>query len=177
VASLKKGKIVLGIITNQPTLLKEVEELLKPEWGEIELKSEMMNFDFTDYYEKEFGKGLLRLWESFERIVEEDRLVDLKMLTNDLERQFLKDGKRRINLDPGILTLSKYILATKKDYSHRIYIRNGIYAEVTLIYKNKSFHPLEWTYPDYRKPEAIEFFNKVRELLKLQLKRGSRLLL
>lgn len=169
-ASLKRGKIVLGVITNQLSLLKEVEKLLKPEWGEIELKSELMNFNFTDYYEKEFGKGLLRLWESFERIIEEDELVNLKLLTNKLEKRFLKDGKRKINLDPGILTLSKYLLATTKDYSHRIYIRDGIYAEVTLIYKNRSFQPLGWTYPDYKKTEAIGFFNKVRALLKLQLR-------
>lgn len=165
-ASPQRGKIILGIITREIQLLKEVEELLEEEWGAIEIKSERIEFDFTDYYEKELGKGLLRLWESFERVVGEDRLVELKIFTNSLEKRFLRDGKRRINLDPGILTLSKLILTTTKDYSHRIYIRDGIYAEVTLIYKNRSFQPLRWTYPDYREERAIQFFNKVRDSLK-----------
>ncbi|MDH5186329.1 MAG: DUF4416 family protein, partial [candidate division WOR-3 bacterium] len=94
------------------------------------------------------------------------RLTEMKLWTMEIENEFLDTNRRRrINLDPGILTLAKLVLATTKNYYHRIYLGKGIFAEVTLIYRNKQFEPLAWTYPDYRTDTAIDFFQQVRNAL------------
>jgi len=113
------------------------------------------------------GKNLSRKFISFKHLIDPERLVSIKLFTNKLEEKFLWPGssRRKINIDPGYLTLSKLILATTKDFSHRIYLGSGIYAEVTLRYlKNKGFQPWEWTYPDYRSKEYLEIFNQLRSL-------------
>jgi hypothetical protein len=85
-------------------------------------------------------------------------------MTNRLEKKYAApDGNRRINIDPGYIRLEHVILATTKGYAHRPYLRGGIYADLTLIYRNKSFQPLEWTYPDYRQEEVIALFNQFRK--------------
>ena len=81
-----------------------------------------------------------------------------------------KGISRIINIDPGYLDLSKLILASTKDYKHRIYLTKGIYAEVTLFYQDKTFCPWEWTYPDYKTGEYIEIFNRIRQIYAEQIK-------
>jgi len=151
-------KLISGLLYSSETLVKEVESI---------------PFNLTDYYVDELGEGILRKYVSFEKLIDIVRLPDIKIWTNEIEKNISdKDsGKRKINIDPGYLTLSKLVLATTKNYSHRIYLRDGIYAEVTLHYHNKSFAPWEWTYPDYKLEKTINFFNKVREIYKEQIQR------
>ncbi len=112
----------------------------------------------------------MRQWIVFDKLITPDILVKVKHTTNDIEKKYLNErGGRKINIDPGILSLSNLILASTKNFSHRIYLGKGIYAEVTLIYKNKTFTPLEWTYPDHQEKIAIELFEKAREILKNRL--------
>ncbi|MEO0117034.1 MAG: DUF4416 family protein [candidate division WOR-3 bacterium] len=160
------AKIVLGILSKEMGAVGEVFKELKRDWGEVDLESEIIPFSFTDYYEKEMGKELFRLWVSFQKVIPAERMKELKVKTLEVERRYLNErGGRIFNLDPGILTLSNLCLLTHKNYAHRIYLGDGLFCEVTLIYRKGNFEPLPWTYPDYRTDTALNFFQKVREKL------------
>ncbi|MGB9720700.1 MAG: DUF4416 family protein [bacterium] len=145
------------------TALGEFRQML----GNVIKKSEIIPFTHTTYYNKEMGDNLLRQWVLFEKLVSPDLLIEMKHKSNEIEKNFLnKNGGRVINIDPGLISLSNIILASTKNYSHRIYLGKGIYAEVTLIYKDHQFKALEWTYPDYREEKALKFFDECRGVLK-----------
>jgi len=139
-------------------------------FGAIDYQSEVLPFDHTTFYAREFGEGLVRQIVAFAELIPPDRLAEIKRVTNELEMTWAADGRRRVNLDPGYVSLSKMVLATTKNYSHRIYLGQGIYAEVTLHYKGGSFQPWEWTYPDYASPPYLEVFNKIRGIYVAQLR-------
>jgi len=145
------------------------------ETGRVYMKSAMIPFIHTEYYNKEMGDRLFRQWAIFENLLMPEKLVQLKIKANEIEKKYLNDkGGRKINIDPGIISLSNLILASTKNYTHRIYLGQGIYGEVTLIYKDNKFHPLAWTYPDYQEKIALEFFIKAREVLKKRLTNNFR---
>ncbi|MEW6687220.1 MAG: DUF4416 family protein [Candidatus Edwardsbacteria bacterium] len=169
-AALRPAKLICGIIISEKDLISEVESLLQENFGIIDLRSLLIPFDFTDYYKSEMGENLWRQWVSFEKLIASETLPEIKLKTNALENKFSVMGKRRVNLDPGYIVLSRLVLASTKDFAHRIYLKDGIFAEVTLIYKHKEFRPLEWTYPDYRTEIAIQFFQKVREKYQKEIK-------
>ena len=106
----------------------------------------------------------------FRNLIDPSALADIKTLTNELEKQFSLDGNRRINLDPGTLSLANLVLATCKDRSHRSALKDGIYGETTLIYQDHDFQRLPWTYADYSSDEVRSilrsFRARYRELLK-----------
>lgn len=175
-----KVKLFSGLIYKKE-ILETAEKKLQEIFGKIEDRSPEIRFDideeekkrgFTDYYCDEMGKGLYRVWISFENLREQENIYKTKNITGTIEDIF-KDasGRRRINIDPGYLTASNIILFSTKNYSHRIYIADGIYAEVTLIYRNNSYNFLAWTYPDYRTDIAINFFNNIRKKYFEQLKK------
>ncbi len=166
-------KAVIGVLTTAPCLLSTVYGELEQRLGPIDFTSELMPFTSTTYYEAEMGLNIERQFISFERLIDAGRLAEIKLFTNRVERMFaLKklDGEaRRVNLDAGYLCLAKLVLASTKDHAHRIYLRDGIYAEITLRYYRKTFQPWEWSYPDYRLPEYIIIFNQIREIYRNQL--------
>ena len=169
----QKGKLFLGLIFSDRAVLAAAEKRLANDYGDIDARSSIVPFDKTDYYEKEMGTGLLRQFLSIKPLLDIGELPSVKHQTNILELLFADpQGRRRINIDPGYLLFSKVVLATTKDYSHRLYLGNNIYAEVTLHYRgeDKSYAPWEWTYPDYRDPMALEFFSHLRHLYKEQIK-------
>jgi len=143
-------------------------------WGPISRESPVIPFDFTKYYEPEMGPRLLRQFVAFRRLIEQEALPDFKVQARTLEAELGDSSsgrlRRRANIDPGYLTLERLVLATTKNYSHRIYLRDGIFAELALAFCSDTFRPLEWTYPDYRTALAIEFFNTVRDDLKDRLR-------
>ncbi|ETX01141.1 DUF4416 family protein [Candidatus Entotheonella palauensis] len=147
----------------------DVETVLEAHFGPIILRSAAVPFVQTTYYEREMGSGLTRSYLGFASLRSMGDLAAAKHTTNELEAQWTVDGRRRVNLDPGYLDHAKVVLVTTKDYSHRLYLGGGMYAEVTLQYRHKSYQPWEWTYPDYRQPVALEFFNQLREMYKMQL--------
>lgn len=164
------AKLIVGLIF-VPEFHDAALTRLEEEFGPITLRSIVIPFDKTDYYEPEMGKGLQRQWIAFKELVEQDKIVEVKLKTNEIEREWMEEGSRKVNIDPGYVTESKLVLATTKNYSHRIYLGRGIYAEVSLIFRRKvGFEPLPWTYPDYRSEEALEFFNTVRDELKRDLR-------
>lgn len=148
--------------------------MLQIKFGRIDFYSSILNFNYTDYYYPEMGKPLKRIFISFQKLLQEEKLADIKLYTNRLETKFCIRGRRRINIDPGMLNLAKLILATTKDYSHRIYLNKGIFAEVTLFYRN-GFRPWQWTYPDYRLEEYLKIFNSIRDIYISQIKDVSKL--
>jgi len=172
-AKIKEPQKVLpfvGLIFVEDFFINELIYHLEKQLGPVAIKSSVIPFTHTTYYNIEMIGKLFRQWITFEELTMPDELIDLKHWTNSLEEKTLNEnGGRMVNIDPGIITLSNLILASTKNYSHRIYLGKGIYAEVTLIYKDHQFRPLEWTYPDYRETIALEFFNEARKVLKENL--------
>lgn len=152
--------------------LKELIKKFEEELGIIALQSSYFNFsEFTAYYEEEMGQPLWKAFYAFEKLREPEFLLNLKYHCYDVERETATpSGKRIVNLDPGYLTLSKVVLATFKDYSHRLYLGRYVYGEVTLFYREGSFQSFPWTYPDYKNDSVINFFNKVRTFYKEKLR-------
>ena len=169
----KCGKLIAALMSADIGLMNVIEQQLSEEFGVIESVSDLFPFTYTDYYTPEMGAQLQKKFLSFAEMIDVARLPAIKHLTNAVEAEFALDGKRRINIDPGYVTHAQMVLATTKDYSHRIYLGQGIYAELTYLCKQKAFHLLEWTYPDYREPFARAFFQKVRETYLQQMRTGS----
>jgi len=169
IKEFSKVSLVIGVLS---TLWDEepIIALLEEKFGKISQISDKYEFSFTDYYDEEMGKRPDRWFIVFQNLIDPQTLAEIKIQTNKIEDDFAQDGKRRINLDPGILSLDNFILATTKDRSHRIPLRNGIYGEVTLIYKDKKFNALDWTYADYRSEKFEELFKTYREDFKKKLR-------
>ncbi len=156
-------KLVVSIITGNKDLFESVCEKLVIKFGEIDYISETLDFDFTDYYEKELGKDLIRHIISFKELIYPDRLPQIKRFTNDIEDQFLKEGDNRsVNVDPGYVALCHFVLASCKSFTHRPYLGDGVYADLTLVFRKKTFQALEWTFPDYASDGLIHILNSIR---------------
>ena len=164
------GKLIISVIYSSLGAMNDAIMEIEKKHGFVEFETDELEFLHTTYYREEMGDDLKRKFFSFENMIERDKLPEIKIWTNKLEEKYGEKVDdfvfRKVNLDPGILTLSNLVLATTKDYAHRIYLRDGIFAEVTLLYTKKKFQPLAWTYPDYNEPEALEFFGRVRETMK-----------
>lgn len=164
---------VVGLISSGD-LAAGVAGELEDAFGRVVLRSEPARFDHTTYYNEEMGGQLTRQWWAFGDLVLPDRLVEFKHRANAIEQKHARAaGGRTVNIDPGLLSLSNLVLASTKNYAHRIYLGQGIYAEVTLLYKHKGFVPLDWTYPDYRAPAALDFFTRARARLSDAMKRSG----
>lgn len=148
----------------------DLERLL----GEVDDQSPVFAFDFTRYYLEEMDQGLQKTFFSFARLMSPETLPELKLKTNAVEEDWADKGKRRINVDPGYVTGGKLVLASTKDYCHRVYIGQGIYADVQLRFIHGRFESSEWTYPDYRTDLASAFFKKARDRLVKQEREHER---
>ncbi|OEG69518.1 hypothetical protein ATZ36_02070 [Candidatus Endomicrobiellum trichonymphae] len=165
IGALKKVKLFCGIISSSAKTEQKSLAALEKKFGEIDLTSSAMPFDFSDYYNPEMGDNLKRFWISFKKLITAADIAGIKNFTNSTEDSFAVNNKRRINIDPGYITPANVILATTKDYSHRIYLSDGIYGEVTVIYKKAEVVKLPWSYPDYLSNTATEFLLKARKNL------------
>jgi len=163
-------KLIASIFSGDEMLLAVARGALAKHFGPMDRQSDVFPFDHTAYYAPEFGEGLVRQVVAFRDLISPDSLAEIKRATNELERTWTVDGRRCVNLDPGYVSLSKLVLATTKNYSHRIYLGQGIYAEATLRYKQGAFHPWEWTYPDYASPRYLELFAQIRTIYLEQLR-------
>ncbi len=163
-------KLVASIFSGDVAIIGEVVQALSEKCGKADYVSVPLSFSYTDYYEREFGASLLRRFVAFERLIEPEALPDVKLWTNELEKGFAAGNRRRVNIDPGYLSAAHLILATGKGYSHRPYLREGIYADLTLIYQKGAFQILPWTYPDYAADAMIVMLTRIREKYLLQLR-------
>ena len=167
--SRSKVKLIIGFIFKHNSDFELALRLLSRRFGKVDFDSLGIAFVHTDYYKDEFGDNLKKRFVSFKRLILPAKLPQIKLITNSIESKFSKAGKRCVNIDPGYLDSAKLVLATTKDFVHRIYLSKGIYAEVTLYYKDKTFNSWPWTYPDYRTVEYIGIFNRIRSLYLSQL--------
>ncbi|MGA2402950.1 MAG: DUF4416 family protein [Syntrophobacteraceae bacterium] len=139
------------------------------DFGPLDFLSAPGAFPYTTYYNKEMGQEIRRQTASFLDLVAPQSLPDIKLRTNEIETRLLRNGKRQVNIDPGLLGAERFILATGKNFTHRIYLRDGIYADLTLIYQKGAYRALPWTYPDYREPEFLHYLEVLRKKLRFQL--------
>ena len=164
------AKLISSLFSSQANMIEQVIQEMEGLFGPTDWISPALLFDRTRYYEKEMGWPLHRRFISFKTLIRPENIVDIKCKTNTLERRYAQSGKRKINIDPGYIALERLVLATGKNYSHRIYLSKGIYADLTLIFQRRSFSPLPWSYKDYSDPEVIGFLNVVRERYKRQIR-------
>jgi hypothetical protein len=165
----KLVKIFCGLIAADEAMA-QVRTILTKHFGEIDCESPALPFTFTDYYKAEMGEGLIRKWVSFEILRERAYLPLAKHVAVAIESQLSRGGRRLANIDPGYVDDAQVVLSTAKNYAHRIYIGMGYYAEVTLIYEHGAFKHVPWTYPDYKTPDALRFFNDARNAYAMQVK-------
>ncbi|MCF6156981.1 MAG: DUF4416 family protein [wastewater metagenome] len=171
----KPVNLIIGILTGSSGLLTHIDKVLEEYFGPIDLRSDIIPFTFTNYYTEKMGTGIKRQFYSFERFIMPDEIAPIKVRTNALEEMITSSKKypmkRSINIDPGYINESKLVLASTKDFSHRIYLRDGIYAEVTLNYHREGYETFPWTFPDYKTPDYQNFFLRVRETYVKKLKK------
>lgn len=163
-------KLFVSILFTDKKILAEVLEKLRGHYGSIDFISPAKPFLYTNYYCREMGSPLERFFVSFATLIPPESLPDIKLWTNDLEKAFVEGSGRRVNLDPGYISGGNLILITGKEFAHRPYLRDGLYADLTLIYSKQCFQPLPWTYPDYREKEIREMFARLRAKYILQLR-------
>ena len=185
-------KFICGMIGTRKEWFDEARRALVGALGETDLISDIMDFDFTHYYDAQMGSPLFRRFVSFERPAGPEALIEAKLLTNEIEREFaarlgsLAPGavpdvdlarlsgkeipppspRRPINLDPGYVESSKLVLASMKNFSHRLYLGRGVYGEVTLLYHKGRWDALPWTFPDYASGRYHPFLTAVRDRLR-----------
>jgi len=165
-------KLILGILSSVPEILPRAEEQLVARFGTIDGRSELFPFDWTQYYDKTMGSPIYRCFLSFEKLIEPSTIASVKIKTNELESVLAEQYphlQRPINLDPGYLEQSKIVLASAKNYFHRILISDGIYAEVTLHFEEGAWQSFPWTFPDYKSGRYHPFFSSLRDLYRKQL--------
>jgi hypothetical protein len=166
--------LVVAVFGRQAEALRWGRERLEQQYGPIALAGDPFAFTFTAYYEPTMGPGLTKQLVAFRDLVAPECLPDVKRHTNALEAELAAAGRfgetRPLNLDPGVLSLGKFLLATTKDQSHRIYLRDGIFAEVTLRFADGAYEPWPWTYADYREPGVRGFLKEARDYYRLRLR-------
>ena len=164
------AKLVIGIFTAEPKIIENLAAEFVSRFGPIDLLSPWMDFDFTTYYESEMGSPMLRRVFAFKLLIAQDGLCAIKLATNQIERHYSQKERRRVNIDPGYMLHERFVLASGKNFSHRVYIGAGIYADLTLIYQKGSFKKLPWTYPDYNDAGMLTFLEQVRNKYILDVK-------
>ncbi|MEE8399335.1 MAG: DUF4416 family protein [Desulfobacterales bacterium] len=169
--SPEPAKLIVSLLLREKQLLSPAAKDLTEAFGTVDMVSGWFPFDYTAYYKPEMGEPLFRRIIVFRELIELEALVDIKHATNAIEERYAEDGDRRINLDPGYMNHARFVLATGKDYAHRIYIGRGIYADLTLIYQQGEFQPLPWTYPDYGSETMREYLKQVRNRYSFDFKR------
>ena len=164
-------KLIASILGADMQATDQAIDKLRQKFGDTDYVSDALKFDCTDYYEPEMGAGLQRHVISFTDLIMPDELPAVKLATNTLEEELTgRDDKRLVNIDPGYIALCHLILATGKAFTHRPYLRDGIYADMTLVYRGGSFRTLEWTFPDYASGEMLNILTMLRERYFEQLK-------
>lgn len=169
--------LIIAAFSRHAQALTWASDQLERAYGPIVLCSLPYEFTQTSYYERSMGSGLRKVFWVFGQLVAPDRLPAIKQHTNQLEQSLAGRGEfpevRPLNLDPGLLTLGKFMLATTKDQAHRLYLGEGIFAEVTLRFEAGQFEPWPWTYADYRQPCVRGFLKDARDWYRAERTRGA----
>ncbi len=162
-----KAMLFSGILYSKEHYYDNAIDCLQDIFGSIAMESPITKWDFSDHYRDELGETIYRRFVFFKDLIKQEDLAGIKLATRKIEDKLSADGKRNVNLDPGYLTPAKIVLASIKDYSHRMYLKDGIFAEVTLSFVKGRFTPHINTYNDYKEEKYIRVFMMARELLSL----------
>jgi hypothetical protein len=166
--------LVTAIFSRYAEVLAEAQTRLEQQFGPVQLAGLPFVFNQTTYYEASMGPDLRKQLLAFRDLIAPERLPDIKLRTNAVEEEIAAARRyseaRPLNVDPGLLELGKFLLATTKDQAHRVFLRDGIFAEVTLRYHAGAFEPWPWTYADYRLPCVHEFLQAARDYYRLRLR-------
>jgi hypothetical protein len=165
-------ELFVGAILGDMGLLDPLEAELKAHFGEIELRSPVFDFDITAYYEDEMGAELKRVFFAFRDLIDPAAIVNAKLAANDLERGFVREGRRTVNLDPGYMDFYKVVLASNKFLGQKIYLGKGVYADPTLYY-DKGWKPYDWGFPDFKSGRYDAFLTQVRKAYKSKIRNAG----
>jgi len=164
-------KLIVGLISNDTAFFDRVRIALERKLkNSADFESDVIDFVQTNYYNMEMGVNLKRKFLSFKKTLPLKNIEKTKLISNKIEKKFSVNDRRVINIDPGYIDLSKLVLFSTKDYSHRVHVGANIFAEATLYFKNDTFNAWPWTYPDYKTDRYISIFNSIREKYKNSLK-------
>ena len=163
-------KLFFSVFAKEAARLNETIKILSFAYGQPDFISAIISFDYTNYYCVEMGENLVRRFLTFKKLIRPEELPDIKWATNEIEDKSALNSRRQVNIDPGYVSKANLILATGKSYTHRPYLRDGIYADLTLVYQGKKFCALPWTYPDYADEKQLLMLSKIRAKYLLQLK-------
>lgn len=161
-------KLFIGALYNDSTALAEAREAACARLGPVDYESPVVPFTFTDYYSAEMGGRIDRVFWSFERLIDPSAIVEIKAFTKDVEVRLTRSGKRTVNLDPGYMDYFKVVLASAKFGGNKVYLRDGIYADITLWYEKGRFKPFVWGFPDFKTGAYDAILLKIRERYKAQ---------
>ncbi|MDA8161576.1 MAG: DUF4416 family protein [Desulfobacteraceae bacterium] len=164
------ARLVCSLFSKDEAVIMENIGALCGLFGPLSFQSLTIPFCETSYYTDEFGNGLKRVFIGFQNLIDQALLSEVKLKAVDLERRSMSDGKRLVNIDPGLLTSERLVLATGKNFSHRIYLGKGVFADLTLVCKDKKFRPLPWTYPDYMSEGILRLWDEAKRAYLLDLK-------
>jgi hypothetical protein len=166
-------KLFIGVLTSLPEMLPEITSRLSALFGPTDVRTEAFPFNSTHYYDRELGSPIYRYFLGFSKLIGPEEIAGIKVKTNGVEAALARDNPvvpRPANLDPGYLEQSKIIVASTKNYYHRIYLSDGVYAEVTLHFEDGRWKTLPWTFPDFRNGIYNPFFVELRNVYRDQLK-------
>lgn len=174
IKSPKPVKLIIGILAANEGALSRAAKAVETEFGRIDMKSQVWPFTQTEYYKDETGPNILRQFVTIEKLIDPGDLAGIKHKSNEIEQQLAgqlsSDWPRPVNIDPGVIEPSKLILATTKNFSHRIYIGDRMYAELTLSFIKGLWKSFDYTFPDFKQNTYHDFLSKVRDRLVEQLK-------
>jgi hypothetical protein len=160
-----KVNLTISVMFLKESVLSEIVSILKSEYGDTDAISDFYSFsDISPYYDPEMGDGIKKIILSFKETINRDDLAEIKLKCVEIEEKYSQNGSRTVNLDPGMISLENFVLATGKNFSHRIYLKKGVFAEVTLMFgKKNTIKELPWTYRDYLYEPARSFLLETRE--------------
>jgi hypothetical protein len=166
------SKRVMAILITGPRPSEALWADLEGRFGPIDFKGAFPAFESTGYYREEFGDGLHRGFASFRGLFDPAGLPAFKREAAGLEAALGADGKRSCNLDAGYLDADKLVLASFKRGPCKLYLRDGVYADMLLKYSKGRFEAMPWAFPDFRDGRYDKSLLAIRERLKSELRKG-----
>ncbi len=163
-------KYFVGLLVNSTRLVDKTIKDMESYFGPHDFLSEAFDFNVTDYYEEEMGSDLKRLFVSFDRLIGAEKIVEMKLKTDEIEDRYRENGLRRVNIDPGYIDFYKVVLASHKYGGQKIYLGEMVYADFTLYYWKKNFAAFEWTFPDFKDARYYLTLKCIREIYRKQIR-------
>ncbi|MCU0608890.1 MAG: DUF4416 family protein [Chitinispirillaceae bacterium] len=158
-------RLFMAVMYDEAVAIDSIWSCLDSQFGVRPFSHGPVPFSWSDYYAPEMGTGLVKVYCCYEQLIDRARLPEIKVLTNGIEQDFAVAGRRRVNIDPGYIARDKLVLASTKDFYHRLYLGSGIFGEVTLHFRKGAFRHFSWTYPDYQDSGVQQLLVRARAAL------------